>query len=70
VTIFDAPATGHVIVCGSHGGETAALFAAAAGAKCVLLNDADVGKDGAGIAGLAAVAPYRMAPARVDYRGE
>ncbi len=66
VTIFDERAAGYVIVCGSHGGETAALYAAAAGAKGVILNDAGVGKAQAGIAGLAAVERYRMAAAAVD----
>jgi hypothetical protein len=67
-TVFDERAAGQVIVCGSHGGETAALFAAAAGAKAVILNDAGVGKQQAGIAGLAAVERYGMAAATVDYR--
>lgn len=67
-TVFDQRAAGHVIVCGSHGGETAALFAAATGAKGVVLNDAGVGKENAGISGLAAVEQYGMAAATIDHR--
>lgn len=67
-TVFDQRAAGQVIVCGSHGGETAALFAAAVGARGVVLNDAGVGKEQAGIGGLAAVERYGMAAAAVDHR--
>ena len=57
-----------VIVCGSHGGATAALFAAASGAKAVILNDAGGGKDHAGTSGLPALEPLGLAAATVDYR--
>jgi hypothetical protein len=43
---------GHVIVAGSHGAEYAAYLAAKGGARAVILNDAGVGKDNAGISGL------------------
>lgn len=43
---------GAVLVVGSHGGIIAAHLAATAGARAVILNDAGVGKDAAGIAGL------------------
>ena len=43
---------GAVLVVGSHGGIVAAHLAASAGARAVILNDAGVGKDAAGIAGL------------------
>lgn len=67
VTYFTALRPDDVIVCGSHGGETAALFGAASGAKGIILNDAGIGKDGAGISGLAAVEPYGVAAATVGY---
>jgi hypothetical protein len=68
VTYFSGLQPDDVIVCGSHGGETAALYAAAAGAKAVILNDAGRGKDDAGISGLVAVEPYGMAAATVDFQ--
>jgi hypothetical protein len=43
---------GHVLVGGSHGGIYAAYLAAKAGARAVILCDAGVGKDRAGIGGL------------------
>lgn len=67
VTYFTDLRPDDVIVCGSHGGDTAALFGAASGAKGLILNDAGGGKDGAGIAGLAAVEPYGVAAATVGY---
>jgi hypothetical protein len=41
-----------VVVAASHGGVYAAYLAAAAGARAVVLNDAGVGKDEAGVSGL------------------
>ena len=68
VTYFTDLQPDDVIVCGSHGGETAALFGAASGAKGLILNDAGVGKEGAGTSGLAAVEAFGVAAATVDYR--
>jgi hypothetical protein len=53
VTQLPAGVRDAVLVAGSHGGIIAAYLAASAGARAVILNDAGVGKDGAGIAGLA-----------------
>lgn len=61
VTAAGADASGVVLVTGSHGGETAALFALAAGAKAFVANDAGVGRDEAGIAGLAVLDEYGAA---------
>src|SRR5580704_17172957 len=44
---------GHVLVSGSYGGEYNAFHAGKRGIRGVVLNDAGVGKDGAGIRGLA-----------------
>jgi hypothetical protein len=68
ITYFTELQPDDVIVCGSHGGDTAALFAAAAGAKGVILSDAGGGKDNAGTGGLAAVEPYGVAAATVSYQ--
>jgi len=68
VTYFAACHPDDVIVCGSHGGETAAMFGAASGAKGLILNDAGIGKEDAGISGLAAVEALGIAAATVGYR--
>lgn len=48
-----AAAAGRVLVAGSHGGIVAARYAAKAGVRAVILHDAGLGKDDAGVAGLA-----------------
>lgn len=53
ITLLGPRARGAVVVSGSHGGITAAKYAAASGARGVIFNDAGVGKNGAGISGLA-----------------
>lgn len=53
VTQLGPDARGAVLVAGSHAGVIAACYAARAGVRAVVLNDAGVGKDDAGIAGLA-----------------
>jgi len=68
VTLISERAEGAVIVCGSHGGIVAGLFAAAGGVGAVVFNDAAVGKEEAGIAGLRLVEQYAIAAAAVDYR--
>jgi hypothetical protein len=57
---------GKVLVAGSHGGIVAAYLGANAGAHALILNDAGVGKDRAGIAGLAWLEAIGMAAATVD----
>ncbi len=56
-----------MVVSGSHGGIAASLIAARAGAAAVLLNDAGVGKDQAGIAGLAPLGVLGVAAAVVGH---
>lgn len=68
VTYFAGLSPDDVIVCGSHGGDTAALFGAASGAKALILNDAGRGKGDAGINGLAVVEQFNVAAATVDYQ--
>ncbi|MGQ0511398.1 MAG: hypothetical protein ACT4P9_12375 [Betaproteobacteria bacterium] len=60
--------SGKVLVAGSHGGIIAACLGATAGAHALVLNDAGVGKDRAGIAGLAWLEDIGMAAATVDSR--
>ena len=57
---------GKVLVAGSHGGIIAAYFGARAGAHALVLNDAGLGMDRAGIAGLAYLEAIGMAAAAVD----
>lgn len=51
-TKIPATARGRVLVCGSHGGAYAGYLAARAGVRAVVLNDAGVGLDAAGIGAL------------------
>jgi hypothetical protein len=60
--------SGKVLVAGSHGGIIAAYLGATAGAHALILNDAGLGKDRAGIAGLAWLEDIGMAAATVDSR--
>ena len=57
-----------MLVAGSHGGVIAAYFGATAGAHALILNDAGLGKDRAGIAGLFYLEAIGMAAAAVDCR--
>lgn len=66
VTELDARHRGAVLVAGSHGGRIAAWYASRAGVHAVILNDAGVGKEEAGVAGLAALAQIGMAAAAAD----
>jgi hypothetical protein len=66
VTELDARHRGAVLVAGSHGGRIAAYYAARAGVHAVILNDAGIGKEEAGVAGLAALAAIGMAAAAAD----
>jgi len=67
VTELGAAARGAVLVAGSHGGRIAAAYASQAGVHAVILNDAAVGKDGAGVSGLAALEALGMAAAVVSH---
>ena len=66
-TQLGADVRGAVLVVGSHGGIIAAYLAASAGARAVILNDAGVGKDAAGIAGLAYLGRIGTAAATVAH---
>jgi len=57
---------GQVLVAGSHGGIIAAYLGATAGAHALILNDAGLGKDRAGISGLFYLEDIGMAAAAVD----
>lgn len=67
VTELGAAVRGAVLVAGSHGGLIAAYLGAAAGARALILNDAGVGLDRAGIAGLAYLEQIGMAACTVSH---
>ena len=67
-TRLDAAARGAVVVCGSHGGLYAAWLAARAGVRGIVLNDAGLGRNSAGIAGVAWLGGLGIAACAIDYR--
>jgi hypothetical protein len=66
ITRLDAP-RGKVVVAASHGAIYAAYLAAGSGARAVILNDASVGRDQAGIGGLAYLAGFGMPAAAIAH---
>lgn len=66
-TRIPAPARGRVLVCGSHAGAYAGYLAARAGVRAVVLNDAGVGLDEAGIGALAHCQALGIAAAAVAH---
>lgn len=67
VTQLDGPFAG-VVVAGSHGGVYAGYLAVRAGARGVVLSDAGVGKDDAGIGSLSYLDDLGVPAAAVDHR--
>ena len=67
VTTLDAMHAGAVLVTGSHGGLIAARYAAAAGVRAAVFNDAGGGLDDAGVAGLQALERVGIAAAAVSH---
>src|SRR6185437_16634254 len=67
VTKLPAAAAGRVVVSGSHGGHYPGALAALAEVRAVILNDAGIGKDEAGVAALADLDRLGVAAATVSY---
>ena len=67
VTELDGEVRGAVLVAGSHGGLIASYLGAKAGAHALILNDAGVGLDAAGIAGLPWLDAIGLAAATVAH---
>ena len=65
ITEIEAGDSGRIVVSGSHGGVSAAGYAAAVPLAACFLNDAGIGKDAAGIAGVLSL-PYAAAAYRHD----
>jgi hypothetical protein len=68
VTMLGADARGRAALAASHGGVYAAYLAAKAGVKAVILSDAGVGRDQAGISGLAFLAEMGVPAAAIGHR--
>lgn len=66
-TRLGANAAGRVAVCGSHGGLYPAWLTAKARVRAAVLNDAGVGKDGAGVGGLAWLEKLGIAACALDH---
>jgi hypothetical protein len=68
VTTLGADARGRAVIAASHGGVYAAYLAAKAGVKAVILSDAGVGRERAGIGGLALLADLGVPAAAIGHR--
>jgi hypothetical protein len=68
VTRLGAEARGRVVVCGSHGGLYAAWLAAKRRPAAIVFHDAGIGRNSAGIAGVAWLDGLGIAACAVDYR--
>jgi uncharacterized protein YunC (DUF1805 family) len=68
VTTLPVTARGSALLSGSHGGTYAAYLAARAGVRAVILNDAGVGRDQAGIGGLALLDTIGTAAATISHQ--
>jgi hypothetical protein len=66
-TKLDARHLGAVVICGSHGGIYPACLAARAGVRAIILNDAGVGLDQAGIGSLGYAQALGMAAATCSH---
>lgn len=66
ITKIPASGNGSVVVSASHGGAYPGYLAAASGIRAVILNDAGVGRDDAGIGALAICESVSMAAATVS----
>jgi uncharacterized protein YunC (DUF1805 family) len=67
ITKLPPKAFGAVVISGSHGGRYPGALALKARARAVILNDAGVGKDEAGLGALALLGTFGMAAAAVSY---
>ncbi len=67
ITKLPAGATDSVLVCGSHGGIYPAYLAVKLPLAAVIFNDAGVGKERAGISGIAYLQDFRLPAATVSF---
>lgn len=66
ITDARSDARGQVVICGSHGGLYPGTVASQADVRAVLFNDAGIGLERAGVAGVSALQTVGMAAAAVD----
>ncbi|WP_340150566.1 hypothetical protein [uncultured Sneathiella sp.] len=66
ITDTDGSMKGRVVISGSHGGIYPASLASAANLRAILFNDAGIGFEKAGVAGVLALANVGMAAAAMD----
>lgn len=67
VTVLGPQHRGKVLIGGSHGGVYAAYLAAKAGVRAVVLHNAGIGKDSAGISGLAFLDAINMPAVTLEH---
>ncbi len=67
ISYITEDARGQIVVSGSHGGSAAARYAAPIKPRLVVFNDAGVGKDEAGIAGLSILQEAGVAAVAVHH---
>ncbi|MFT3954914.1 MAG: hypothetical protein QM722_11165 [Piscinibacter sp.] len=67
ITEAIGPGAGALVVSGSHGGISAGRFAVQAGVRLAVFNDAGVGRDEAGIAGLQWLQQHGIAGCTVSH---
>ena len=67
ITTVDSVAAGCIVITASHGGRSAAKYAVRVPALLHVFNDAGVGKDGAGIAGLSDLEAAGIAACTVSH---
>jgi len=68
VTHLQPEHRGRAVLCASHGGRYAGWYAADKGVGAVILNDAGIGREAAGISGLAFLTDLRIPAACVSHR--
>src|SRR4051794_40068730 len=68
VTRLGAAARDRIVVCGSHGGLYAAWIAARTAPRAIVLHDAGLGRNAAGVAGVLWLSGLGIAACAVDYR--
>src|SRR3954471_6304734 len=68
VTVLPVEARGHAALAASHGGDYAAYCAAKAGVKAVILCDAGIGRERAGVGGLGYLGNLGVAAAAIGHR--
>lgn len=67
ITQLDAESRDRIVICGSHGGDYVARVALALGVRGLVINDAGIGRDRAGVTGLDLLDRYGLPAAAVSH---